>query len=259
MKGVRAVIALLFFTFAATAADRLYLKDGSYQLTNQYEIKTDRVRYFSSERSEWEEIPLELVDLDRTQGELTQQKARATEEAKADAEERVAELAAQKEVSNLPATPGVYYIHGDKVEPVKVAESKIVNDKKRSILKALSPIPLVPGKSTVELDGEHAPLHISENRPEFYFRLSDFERLEMVKLTPKKEARVVMFLSILKIQDERMVDEKLDKIETFKKQEGELLYKIWPEKPLAPGEYAVIEYTEGKTNPQIWDFSVSAK
>ena len=34
------------------------------------------------------------------------------------------------------------------------------------------------------------------------------------------------------------------------------LYKIWPQDPLEKGEYAVIEYTEGKVNPQIWDFRI---
>jgi len=34
------------------------------------------------------------------------------------------------------------------------------------------------------------------------------------------------------------------------------LYKIWPKEKMAPGEYAVIEYTAGKVNIQIWDFAV---
>ena len=67
---LRAVAFVLLASAAASAADRLYLKDGSYQLTNQYEVKSDRVRYYSTERSEWEELPLELVDLDRTKGEV---------------------------------------------------------------------------------------------------------------------------------------------------------------------------------------------
>ena len=37
----------------------------------------------------------------------------------------------------------------------------------------------------------------------------------------------------------------IKEIETFKKQEGDNVYKIWPEKDLEPGEYALVEYTEG--------------
>ena len=47
-----------------------------------------------------------------------------------------------------------------------------------------------------------------------------------------------------------------DEVEIFQQQVGEELYKIWPQKPLAPGEYAVIEYTEGQGNTQIWDFRI---
>ena len=43
------------------------------------------------------------------------------------------------------------------------------------------------------------------------------------------------------------VIEKREDIATFKKQEGDLLFKIWPENDLEPGEYALIEYTEGKS------------
>jgi len=256
---LRCAALVLLFAAAAFAADRLYLKDGSYQLTNQYEVKSDRVRYYSTERSEWEEIPLELVDLDRTKGELKERETQLAADAKAEAEERAAEKLARKQVAAIPTQPGAYYIRGEQTEAVKQAESKVVSNKKRSILKAISPVPLVPGKATIELDGDHAPLRIADTRPEFYFRLSDYERFEIVKLTPKKDARVVENLSILQIKDERMVDETIQKIETFKKQEADLLYRIWPIKPLEPGEYALIQYSEGKMNPQVWDFTLDVK
>jgi hypothetical protein len=256
---LRAAVFLVLTSAVAFAADRLYLKDGTYQLTNQYEVKTDRVRYYSTERSEWEEIPLEMVDMDRTKGEMAERESQLATEAKAEAEERAAEKQERKQIASIPTQPGAYYIRGDAMDPLKQAESKIVSDKKRTVLRVLSPIPTVPGKSTVELDGEHAPLHLTDVRPEFYFRLSDYEGVEIVRLTPKKSVRVVENVSILQLKNDRMVDEKLDKVESFKKQEGDLLFRIWPEKPLAPGEYAVIQYAEGKLDPQIWDFTIDAK
>jgi hypothetical protein len=241
------------------AADRLYLKDGTYQLTNQYEVQSDRVRYYSTERGDWEEIPLEMVDLERTKGELAERKGQLEADSKAEAEERAAELTARKQIASLPTEPGAYYIHGDKIEPIKQAESKLVNDKKRSILKALSPVPIVPGKGTIELDGEHSTFRVADNRPEFYLRLSAEEGFELIRLTPRKGVRVAENLTIMKYQDQREVTEVVQKIEAFKKQEGDMLYRVWPEKPLEPGEYALLEYTEGKVNAQIWDFAVAGK
>jgi hypothetical protein len=256
---LRAAVLLLLASAVASAADRLYLKDGTYQLTNQYEVKTDRVRYYSTERGEWEEIPLEMVDLDRTKGEVAERQSQIAADAKAEAEERAAEKLERKQIAGVPTQPGAYYIRGDAMDPVKQAESKIVNNKTRSVLRVLSPIPTVPGKSTVELDGEHAPLRLTDVRPEFYFRLSDYEGVDIVKLTPKKGVRVAENVSILQLKNDRIVEEKRDKVETFKKQEADLLFRIWPEKPLAPGEYALIQYAEGKLDPQIWDFTIDAK
>jgi len=52
------------------------------------------------------------------------------------------------------------------------------------------------------------------------------------------------------------VVEEPEVVDVFRKQlEANGLFKIWPQKPLEPGEYAVVEYTPGKLNMQIWDFT----
>jgi hypothetical protein len=236
---------------------RLYLKDGSYQLTTEYKVVKDRVTYLSSERGEWEEIPLELADLVRTKKEATQHEEDLKADAKIQAEEDKAERNAAKEVEQIPSDPGVYYIHNDKLEPIKIGESKLVTDKRRQVLKVLSPIPLVAGKATLELDGDTSSMEISDRRPEFFFRLSTFERFAIVKITPtKKGSRIVENVHMIPVTKE--VQQEFKEIETFKKQEGDNVYRIWPQKDLDPGEYALIEYTDGleNINTQVWDFKI---
>ncbi len=257
----RILVFLLFVTAAFGATFKLYLKDGTYQLTSQYEVKTDRLRYYSTEREEWEEIPLELVDLDRTKKEIAEHEAEVKADQKAQAEEDAALAEAAKEVEAVPQANGVYYIHNGKLEAVKQAELKLVGDKKRTVLQILSPLPTITGRRTVELDGEASQMRIDESRPEFYIRLSEDERFGIIKLAPKKGTnktrfRVVETIEVIPITKE--IQEKHDDVPTFRKQEGDALFKIWPEHDLDPGEYALVEYTENKVNMQVWDFGIDS-
>jgi hypothetical protein len=71
MSPSRLILILVLFVsslaaslsgFAQTPNQRLILKDGSYQIVTKYQRVGDRVRYFSYERGQWEELPADLVD-----------------------------------------------------------------------------------------------------------------------------------------------------------------------------------------------------
>jgi hypothetical protein len=251
----RLPVLLLLALSAFGATLRLYMKDGTYQLVREYQVLPDRVKYLSAERSgEWEEIPLDLVDLNRTKQEAAEHDDQLAKEAKEDAEESAAIKEQQQEASYVPDEAGVYYVHGDKLEPLKQEDLVVSHDKKRTVLKILSPVPLVSGKNTVDIAGPAATFRVNGDRPEFYFRLNAVDGLAIIKLTPKKDARTVETVSIEAVTKEQV--EKRDPVPTFTRQVGDLLFKIWPEQPMQPGEYAVIEFSAEQGKLQIWDFGV---
>lgn len=243
------IVALLF-----AANFRLYLKDGTHHQVREYKIEQDRVRYYSTERGDWEEIPVELVDLKKTDAERAATEAKVKKEAaEQDAEDR-AELEISREIARVPVERGVYLIDGTSLTAMPQADVKLVSDKKRSLLKAITQIPL-NGKATIEVANEKSANKIAERRPEFYVRMVSDLGLAIVKLAPSKNnSRIVERVSILPVVKEML--EERDVVETFRRQFGEGLYKLWPTKDLDPGEYAVITYIDGKGDPQVWDFRV---
>jgi hypothetical protein len=248
-------LLLALCTLGRAANLKLYFKDGSDQLVREYKIENDRLSYYSVDRDEWEEVPLSIVDLDKTKAEIKQRADDARATAAAEDAENKAERAARKEVASIPAQEGVYLIEDEKLTPMKVGESKVVTNKRRSVLKAISPIPLVPGKATLELDGPHAVQGTANRSPEFYIRLSQDERFGIVRMGEHKGNRVVEKLTILPVVKE--TQQEPDLVEVFRQQVADGLFKIWPQKPLEPGEYAVVEYSDEKLNMQVWDFFIA--
>lgn len=252
-------LGLLLFTLALLAQAetvKLYFKDGSDQLVREYQLAGDRVRFYSVERDDWEEVPASIVDLEKTKAVIKARTDEVRERAAADAAEDKAERAARKQVAQVPSDPGVYLIGEDeKLTPLKIGESKVVNNKRRSILKAISPIPLVPGKATLELDGPHASQGTANRNPEFYIRLSEEERFGIVRLSEHKGNRIVEKLTIQPVIKE--TTQEPDLVETFRQQVGDELFKIWPQKPLEPGEYAVVQYSLEQLDMQVWDFFIA--
>lgn len=237
-------------------AIRLYLKDGGFHEVREYLVLPDRVRFYSVERSDWEEIPIGLADLKRTEEEQKNLRDSERQEVQMEKEENAAERRTRLEVAAVPMTAGAYAIDNGKVIPVPQGESMVVNDKKRSILKALSPVPLVSGKATVQMKGERSPTVVHTATPEFYLRLDQPERFGIIRLTSKKGVRIAEKITIIPVANQPVEDPDL--VEVIRQQVGDGLYKVTSMKPLAPGEYAVVEFTENELNMQIWDFSVAA-
>ena len=141
----RLLTALFILAVSALANVRLYLKDGTNQIVREYSVQQDRVHYYSVERSAWEDIPLDLVDLKRTEGEIAAHKAAVEEENKIVLAEEKVEREQKREVTKIPQDPGVYQlIDGKELRIMQLAESKVHTNKRRSVLKALSPGPFVP-------------------------------------------------------------------------------------------------------------------
>ncbi|MEJ5368326.1 MAG: hypothetical protein WHT08_08420 [Bryobacteraceae bacterium] len=258
MRGL--ALLLLFGASLWAQQFRLYLKEGGWHMVREYQVVEDRVRYYSTERSEWEEIPLELVDLKRTEAE---RKARIEEEKKqaefADAEEAF-EREIARQIARIPVDPGLYYFEGGEVREIKRAGLKSVASKKRTALKILIPVPVVPGKAFLELPGQNAATAIEAERPELYFRIDWTQPFVLARVKPKQkgEGRVVGILQTEPVT--KMSFFEFETVEIFKQQLKEDLFKVWPAKPLEPGEYALVQYSEGEAVDAgeilVWDFRV---
>src|SRR6266568_608599 len=104
---------LFFLALSAFAANvRLYLKDGDYHLVREYKVEADRVRYYSVERGDWEEMPVELVDLKRTESEIKEKQTALAAEAKILSEEDKADRERANEIAKVPQGPGVHLVVG---------------------------------------------------------------------------------------------------------------------------------------------------
>jgi hypothetical protein len=226
---------------ASAATIRLYMKDGEYQLVREYKVMGDRIRYYSVERGDWEEIPLELADLKKTEAEMKRRDATISEEAAALAAEDAAERELEREVSRVPRDPGVYLVAGDQLKAIPPAESKIVTNRRRSILESRDAHSDGDWKGHAGARWRAFGQYCSSATPEFYIRLSAPQRFGIVKLDEKKGVRVVEKLEIMPVTNQ--IIEEQNEVAVFRHQVADELYKIWPMKPLEPGQYAVVEYT----------------
>ena len=251
------LFTLFLLAVAILPAQRitLYLEGGGDMLVREYEVQEERVRYYSVERSQWEEIPLELVDLEKTEKAYERAEKRREAMRRESAAERAAEAKATTELHNVPIEDGIYYYKDGETTALNQREVLVDKSTKRGILKAISPVPVIAGKHKRYIEGATSPLAIAEDKPIIYVRDPSLSQFLMVKLTPDDDKRVVQVVQIIPVS--REVFEEYEEIELFRQQYAHGVYRIWPVQPLEPGEYALIDFTPGEDDLRVWDFAIA--
>jgi hypothetical protein len=253
----------LAFPRSGWAAIKLYLKDGSYQLVKSYEVQGDRVRYYSLERSDWEEVPVSLVDFDATKKaeevEKATQKKQLEEAHELDTEHFNKIEPTGFEVApgiRLPSAEGIYAFDGERVITLVQSSGELAKDKKRFALSLALPAPLLKNRDLVVLDGARAVVRIRATKPVFYVQFADAKiaAMQLIPVTSKKDLRVIE-----KIQSGIGVGKSGEVREAIPVERREIkpgLVTLHPLEPLAAGEYAIGELLSQKLNLEVWDFGI---
>jgi len=175
---------------------RLIMKDGSYQAATKWEVVGQRVRYYSAERYDWEELPNDMVDwpaTDKYNNERAGQRDETIKEiAKADeADEREAPLIVPG--LRLPNTGGVFLQDEFNKQPelVELLQNggELNKHTGRNILRAaVNPLAL-SSTQTIELKGEHARVQSHVGQPAIYLNVdtSDNSQPAFTQKTSDKE------------------------------------------------------------------------
>lgn len=250
---------------SAARGTKLILKDGTFHLVRSYEKKGARVRYYSVERSAWEEIPAELVDWEATrkgeeaEAQQTQgllEKARASETAARAAEIDVDASIEYAPGHFLPEAEGFYAVDGTTIVPLTSVGADVKRDKGRLLTQILVPIPIISSRHRVRIAGKQASVRLTTGQPEFYFRTADEREpeIELLRAEIKGNTREIQVVDTNIVGDQSRRG-KVMPVERWKVARG--VYRFTMGEPLPPGEYAVAEYIPGEgMGFYLWDFGV---
>jgi hypothetical protein len=257
-------VALVLIGVPSARADiRLYLKDGSFHLVKSYEVQGDRVRYYSVERSAWEEIPLNLVDFPATdrarQEEQSEhrnerQKARSLDRERFEKPENLGHEIAPG--IRLPGEEGVFAYDGLRVIRMLQSSAEVVKDKKRAALVLAIPGPLLKSRAFIILPGAKAPVRVMSTEPTFYVQSADGlgAKIELIAVKTRKESRQVE-----KVEWRGGLTQPAELRAAVPLERTEIapgLFKLKATQPLDPGEYALGELIQANLNLELWDFGI---
>jgi hypothetical protein len=246
---------------------KIILKDGSFQIAREYSVEGDRVRYWSVDSSQWEEIPASLVDWDATHKSEAEQAARDTE---LKAKIRASALAQRtKDIDVdlsleikpglfLPDDVGFYALdRNNSIRVMKQSTAEVKRSTGREVEKILSGVQLIPSKATMDIPGERAAIRLSTAEPEFFMRTVDRRepRFRLLRAQVKGGHRLIDSVSIHFTGEEKHNTTDIE-IQTWVPATG--VYRYTVDERLEPGEYAFVEMTADGINGYVWDFGVDA-
>ena len=241
-------------------------------------MEGDRVRYFSAERSEWEEVPNSMVDWPATEKYQKERAAgvplpEAVDFDKKLAAERAAEEAKRPEVATglrLPSDGGVLVLdtfeNQPELIPLEQNSSEINQARKGNILRSAIN-PMAGAKENVEIPGPHSNAQIHSASPVVYVKLESSEgnhgeqadlpwdRFRIVRVQSKPDKRIVGDIKVA-VYGKASQEQKLVPTTSLELPAGWV--KLSLTNSLAVGEYAVVELL-GKDgiNLYVWDFGVN--
>jgi hypothetical protein len=264
---------------AQAASKRLILKDGSYQVATKWEVKGERVRYYSAERFDWEELPTSFVDWKATEAWDKEHSAEidqaAAAQVAADKEEEEQAAPTVAPGVRLPDTGGIFMLDAYRQKPslVELVQNGTQINKQtgKNILRAvINPLPSGP-KQTIELKGPHARVQSHGTQPNIYVninydddaaaagqdaaQMNPEERFKIIRVKQDKTKRVIAGLKIGLLGS---MKEQRDVLPTRAATIGTDWVQVTPLRPLEPGEYALVEMlTPTQMNLYVWDFGVN--
>ncbi len=244
---------------------KLILKDGSVQLVREYQVMDDKVRFYSKERSQWEEMPATLVDWDATHAaEATQKQGDAELSAKVHKQEQIRRVMPLDVDASLEAAPGVFIPPGEgifvydgkKVLRLTQAQAQDKADKVKVVEQVLVPIPIVPSRRNLSIRRAHSEVRVKNEQPEFYMRTADAREpdVRLIRTRVHGESRSI-----------ENVDTYFGAVQKTRRNEIEMqrwliatgVYRFTISESLEPGEYVFTEIVKGEgTNLYVWDFGV---
>jgi hypothetical protein len=243
---------------------KLVLKDGGFQLVREYEIQGDRVRYYSLDSGSWEIMPSDLVNWDATkklEAEERQRDVAIVQKVHTQEAERTIaplDIDASLEVAPgvfLPPGANLFVFDGTSVLPVPQAETSSKVSKGRLLEQVMVPVPIIPSRQDVSIQGARAKFRLHNPQPEFYLRTADSREpnLELIRVKPHGDSRLIEHVDALFGEKQ----EVRDNLPMQKWTVAQGVYRFTLGRALTPGEYALAQTLEEEgMSLYVWDFGV---